>query len=349
MIVSWNWLTQFVRLDMPVDVLTERLALAGLNHEATSEVGGDLAIDLEVTSNRPDCLGHLGVAREIAVLFGKALRVPDPRPQTSGAPVETLTGVAVDAADLCPRFTARVVTGAKIGESPWWLRRRLETLGVRPISNVVDVTNYVMFECGQPLHAYDLDALAGRRLVVRRSRPGETIRAINNKIYELAPDMLVIADAKRPVGVAGVMGGADTEINPATRNILIEAAQFDAMSIRKTARALGLHSPSSYRFERPLDPEVTEWANRRCAELILEVAGGTLHPGVIDVGPPRPARPAITLRLDQIARILGFTIDRATVVRILGRSGWSRTAETGRALGRSGRRAGGATWSARST
>jgi phenylalanyl-tRNA synthetase beta chain len=317
MIVSWNWLTQYIRLAMPVDVLTERLALAGLNHESTAEVGGDLAIDLEVTSNRPDCLGHLGVAREIAVLFDTALSVPDPQPRTSGAAVEKRTSVQVEAPDLCPRFTARVVSGARMGESPWWLRKRLETLGVRAISNVVDVTNYVMFECGQPLHAYDLDLLAGKRIVVRRSRPGETIRAINNKVYELAPEMLVIADAERPVGVAGVMGGADTEINAATRDILIEAAQFDPVTIRKTARALGLHSPSSYRFERPLDPEMTEWANRRCAELILEVAGGKLHPGVIDVGTRPPERPLISLRLDQIARILGFTIDQATVQRIL--------------------------------
>jgi phenylalanyl-tRNA synthetase beta chain len=317
MIVSWNWLTQYLRLDMPVEVLTERLALAGLNHEGTAEVGGDLALDLEVTSNRPDCLGHLGVAREIAVLFDKPLTIPDPRPRTTGTAVEKLTAVTVESPDLCPRFTARVVSGAKIGESPWWLKKRLETLGVRPISNVVDVTNYVMFECGQPLHAYDLDLLAGRRLIVRRARPGETIRAINNRVYELAPDMLVIADAERPVGVAGVMGGADTEIHAATRDILIEAAQFDAVSIRKTARALGLHSPSSFRFERGLDPEMTEWASRRCAELILQVAGGKLHPGVIDVGAPPPERPAIALRLDQIPRILGFAIERTTIERIL--------------------------------
>lgn len=321
MIVSWNWLSQYVRLEMPVEVLTERLALAGLNHESTEEVGGDLAIDLEVTSNRPDCLGHLGVAREVSVLFDVPLRTPDPRPAESGAPVEGLTSVAVEAPDLCPRFTARVVSGVTVRESPWWLRKRLETLGVRPISNVVDVTNYVMFECGQPLHAYDLDALAGRRLVVRRARAGETLTAINNKAYELAPAMLVIADAERPVGLAGVMGGLDTEIGPATANVLIEAAQFDPVSVRKTSRALGLFSPSSYRFERPLDPEATEWASRRCAELTLETAGGTLHPGVIDVGPPRTPRRAITLRLDQIPRVLGIAIDRATVERILGALG----------------------------
>jgi phenylalanyl-tRNA synthetase beta chain len=144
---------------MPVETLTDRLALTGLNHESTSDVGGDLAIDLEVTSNRSDCLGHLGVAREIAVLFDKSLRVPAPDPPTSGVPVEARTAVQVDAGDVCSRFTARVVSGVKVGESPWWLRRRLETLGVRPVSNIVDVTNYVMFECGQPLHAYDLNRL----------------------------------------------------------------------------------------------------------------------------------------------------------------------------------------------
>lgn len=308
MIVSWNWLAQYVRLDMPVDILTERLALTGLNHESTSEVGGDLAIDLEVTSNRPDCLGHLGVAREVSVLFGRPLAVLDPRPREAGSAVATQTGVTVEEPTLCPQFTARVISGVMVGESPWWLRKRLETLGVRPVSNIVDITNYVMFECGQPLHAYDLDRLEGRRLIVRRARPGETLTAINNKVYELTSEMLVIADAARPVGLAGVMGGLDTEIGASTTNVLIEAARFDAMSVRRTARALGLHSPSSYRFERPLDPERTEWASRRCAELILELAGGTLHPGLIDVSTPLPARPSIKLRYAQIPRVLGIEV-----------------------------------------
>ena len=317
MIVSWNWLTEYVRLNMPVETLTERLALAGLNHESTNDVGGDLAIDLEVTSNRPDCLGHLGVAREIAVLFDRRVTFPDPNPMTSGASVETLTGVVVESPDLCPRFTARVVRGVKVGPSPYWLRKRLETLGVRPISNVVDVTNYVMFECGQPLHAYDLSKLDESRLIVRKAVKGEKLVAINNKTYDLGSDMLVIADAKRVVGLAGVMGGAETEVGDSTTDVLIEAARFDPMSIRRTSRGLGLFSPASYRFERPLDPESTDWASRRCCELILKTAGGTLHPGVIDVGGARPARPRVTLRLGQIARILGITIDGPTVLRIL--------------------------------
>jgi len=317
MIVSWNWLTNYLRLDMPVEVLSERLMLAGLNHESTTEVGGDLAIDLEVTSNRPDCLGHLGVAREISVLFDRPVRFPDPQPATRGANVETLASVRIEAADLCPRFTARVISGVKVAESPWWMRKRLETLGVRPISNVVDVTNYVMLECGQPLHAYDLAKLDGRTLIPRKARKGETLKAINGKSYELSPEMLVIADASRPVGLAGVMGGLETEISPGTTEILIEAARFDPLNVRKTSRALGLHSDSSYRFERPIDPEITEWASRRCAELILATAGGTLHPGMIDVGTVSFDRPTVTLRLEQIARVLGITINPKEVSRIL--------------------------------
>ncbi len=332
MIVSWNWLTDYLKLDMPVEALTERLALSGLNLESISEVGGDLAIDLEVTSNRADCLSHLGVAREIAVLFEKDRRVPDPRPGVSGPPVDDCTRVTVLDEPLCPRFTARVISGARVGESPWWMRKRLETIGVRPISNLVDVTNYVMFECGQPLHAYDLDRLSEHRLVVRRAEKGETLLAINNKVYELNPEMLVIADASRPVGLAGVMGGAESEISSTTTHVLLEAAQFDPISVRRTSRALGLLSPSSFRFERPLDPEITDWASRRACELILKIAGGTLHPGSIDVGGRKSERPAIPLRLGQIERVLGIDIDRAKVVRILQALGLEEEPQNGLAV-----------------
>jgi phenylalanyl-tRNA synthetase beta chain len=317
MIVSWNWLTDYLKLDLPVEVVTDRLALTGLNHESTEEVGGDLAIDLEVTSNRSDCLGHIGVAREIGVIFDRPLRIPDPRPKASGPSVETITSVSVEDSGLCSRFTARVITGAKVKESPWWLRKRLETLGVRPVSNVVDVTNYVMFECGQPLHAYDIDRLDEHRLVVRRARAGESLTAINGKVYELKPEMLVIADALRPVGLAGVMGGLDTEIASHSTDLLIESARFDPVSVRRTSRALGLFSPSSFRFERPIDPEVTEWASRRCAEIILNLAGGNLHPGVIDVGERETPRPSVPLRLSRIERVLGIKIDRSDVLRIV--------------------------------
>jgi phenylalanyl-tRNA synthetase beta chain len=333
MIVSWNWLTQYLDLRMSADALAERLALTGLNHESTEEVGGDLAIDLEVTSNRADCLCHLGVAREIGVLFGLPVRVPDPRPRETGPPVAHATSVTIADASLCPRFTARAVTGLKVAESPWWLRRRLETLGVRPISNVVDITNYVMFECGQPLHAYDLARLAGRRLVVRRARSGEKLVAINGKTYDLNSEMLAIADAERPVGLAGVMGGLETEINPSTTEILIEAARFDPMNVRRTSRSLGLMSPSSYRFERPIDPSMTDWASRRCAELVLELAGGSLHEGVIDIGGDRSEDPRepVTLKFSELRRVLGIDVPRERALEILDALGLERVSADGAA------------------
>ncbi len=327
MIVSWNWLTEYLKLDLPVEALAERLTLSGLNLESISDVGGDLAIDLEVTSNRSDCLCHLGIAREIGVLLERSPRFPDPRPATRGRPASELTSVDVEATELCPRFTARVVSGARVGESPWWLKKRLETIGVRSINNIVDITNYVMFECGQPLHAYDLDRLAEKRLMVRKAKPGESLIAINNRVYDLNPAMLVIADAARPVGLAGVMGGAETEINPTTRNVLIEAARFDPGSVRATSRALGLFSPSSFRFERPIDPEVVDWASRRCAQLVVEIAGGTLHPGVIDHGEGIVDRLVIRLREAAIERILGVPISLARASELLTRLGLAPASE----------------------
>lgn len=326
MIVSWNWLRDYLRLEMSVDALTEKLALSGLNHESTDDVGGDLAIDLEVTSNRPDCLNHLGIAREIGVLFGVPVRYPDPQPKCGkkSRPVAELAAVENLATSLCSHFTARVVSGATIKESPWWLRKRLETLGVRPITNVVDITNYVLFECGQPLHAYDLAKLAGNRLVVRQARAGEELQAINAKTYKLHENHLVIADADKPVGLAGVMGGLETEISAQTKDILVESARFDSISVRNTSRELGLFSPSSHRFERPMDPEKTDWASRRCVELILNLAGGTLAEGVIDLGGERKSRPAITLRLSQIERVLGISVPQNAVTDILQRLGMTQ-------------------------
>ncbi len=317
MIVSWNWLKQYVPLRMSVEELTRRLTMAGLNHEETFEVDGDLAIDLEVTSNRPDCLGHIGVAREVAALWDLELTLPAARPPEEGPPVEELTSVELACPELCPLYTARVIQGVKVGESPAWLRRRLKTAGISSVNNVVDATNYVMLECGQPLHAFDLDRLEGQRIVVRRPHQGETLLAINHRTYELEPWMCAIADARRVVGLGGVMGGAETEVSPQTTNLLIEAARFDPVTIRNTARRLNLHSPSSYRFERGPDPRGVDWASRRCCELILEVAGGTLARGVIAVGEEPPPQPKITLRLSQLPRVLGIEVPQQTVVRIL--------------------------------
>ncbi len=318
MIVSWNWLKEYVRLDMPVEELGNRLMMAGLNLESIEDVEGDIAIDLEVTSNRPDCLCHLGVARETAALYERNWTAPDPQPATRGADIATAAKVAVESADLCPLYTARLVRGVKIAPSPVWMQRRLKTLGIRPINNVVDSTNYVLMECSQPLHAFDFDKLHGGQIVVRRARAGEKMTAIDQKVYELTADMCVIADAQRPVAIAGVMGGFDTEIGDGTRNVLIESADFASMAVRATARKLNLHSDSSYRFERGVDRSQIDWASRRCVQLILETAGGELAPGVLTAGETHPQpRAPITLRLSQIPRVLGIDISQAEVERIL--------------------------------
>jgi len=317
MIVSWNWLKHYVPLKMDVAELEHRLAMAGLNHESTVRVDGDLAIDLEVTSNRPDCLGHLGVAREVAVLWDLPLSLPDPQPPTTGDDVGQLTNVTIECPEFCDRYTARVIRGVKIGPSPDWLVSRLQTLGLASINNVVDVSNYVMMECGQPLHVFDLNLLEGPEIIVRSARAGEQFEAIDHRMYELDPSMCVIADAQRPVALAGVMGGVNSEVRESTTNLLIESAEFAPLTIRNTARKLSLHSPSSYRFERGVDPLGVEWASRRCGELILQLAGGELASGVLDVGRPYEQRAPITLRLSQLPRVLGIEVPLPEVRRIL--------------------------------
>lgn len=317
MIVSWNWLKQYVALDMTPAELAERLMMAGLNHEDTHAIGDDLAINLEVTSNRPDCLGHLGIAREVSVLWKLPLVIPLAAPRESKTAVAELAKVRVENPAQCPRYTARVIRGVKIGASPRWLVDRLSTVGVAAINNVVDVTNYVLLECGQPLHAFDLARLTGKQIVVRQARPGETFEAINHKSYTLDPSMCVIADALRAVALGGVMGGAATEVTAATKDVLLESAEFDPMSIRATARKLSLHSDSSYRFERGLDPAGVDWASRRAAELILELAGGELAAGSLDVGRKVDERKHITLRFAQLRRVLGIDVPSATAREIL--------------------------------
>lgn len=309
MIVSWNWLKDYVLLNTTPAEAAERLMMAGLNLESIELRGDDQAIDLEVTSNRPDCLGHIGIAREASVLFDKPLTIPPADVKSNGQPVEKATNVAIECPDLCPRYVARVIRGAKIGPSPKWLRERLEAIGIASINNVVDVTNYCLMESGQPFHAFDFDKLRGGRIVVRRPKPGEKIQAIDHNEYTLTPDMCVICDTERPVAIGGVMGGAETEISSSTKNVLIEVADFSSMSIRATARKLNLHSPSSYRFERGVDAHQMDWASRRCCELILQVAGGELLEGSIWAGQQPAADPTkVSLRPNQFRRILGIDI-----------------------------------------
>ncbi len=317
MIVSWNWLKDYVALNVDQAEVERRLMMAGLNHESTTSVGDDWAIDLEITSNRPDCLGHIGIAREASVLFGLPLTLPAAHPIETRVAATSLLKVRLDCPHLCPRYTARVIRGAKIGPSPAWLVNRLRTIGMSSINNVVDVTNYVLMECGQPLHAFDLALLRGAEIIVREAQAGEPFVAIDHKSYELAPGMCVIADASRAVALGGVMGGTDSEVSEATVDLVIESAVFAPSSIRATARKLNLHSPSSYRFERGLDPEGVDWASRRCCELILDLAGGELAAGVVDVGTTKPRHQPVLLRLAQLQRILGIEIPAAEVQRIL--------------------------------
>lgn len=318
MIVSWNWLKEYVKLDMPVQALADRLMMAGLNLEDVADVDGDFGIDLEVTSNRPDCLSHLGVAREVGVLFEREVKVPAANPAAKGPAIATFASVENLATDLCPQYLARLVKGVKVAPSPDWMQRRLKTLGIRPINNVVDITNYVLMECGQPLHAFDFDKLRGKRIVVRRAASGEKIMAIDQRQYDLPVECCVIADAERPVAIAGVMGGLETEIGAHTKDVLIEAAEFVPLTVRATARKLALHSDSSYRFERGIDRFGVDWASRRCAQLIGDLAGGELCSGSIFAGiAPNATREPVVLRLSQIPRILGIDIPREAVLRIL--------------------------------
>ena len=318
MLFSWNQLTDYLRLPIPHEELAERLSLVGFNHESTREVGGDLCLDLEITSNRPDCLNHLGIAREIGLLLGQAVCFPEPPRPKLDAGREPQVAVANQAPDLCPRYEAITVHGVRVGPSPAWLARRLETLGFRPINNVVDVTNYVMGETGQPIHAYDLAKLAGRRLVPRRARRGETIDCLDHKRYELDPSMLVIADADRPACIAGVMGSATSEVDAGTTDLAIEVARFDPINVRRTARALGLQTQSSFRNERPIDPRMVLGARDRCVDLILRTGGGTVGTAASAPGElPPPAPSVVSLRVGRVARVLGIEVPRAAVERIL--------------------------------
>jgi phenylalanyl-tRNA synthetase beta chain len=311
--VLYNWLKEFVALTAPPEELRSRLSLSGTAVEALEQTLAGPMLDAELTSNRADCLGHYGIAREAAVLYGLPLKPLDPRPKESAEPASSATRVQIDAPELCGRYTARVLRGVKVGPSPDWLRQRLEALGQASINNVVDATNYAMLELGHPLHAFDMDLLAEKRIVVRRARPGEKMRTLDGIERALKPEMCVIADASRAVAIAGMMGGADSEIRFASRNILLESAWFDPISIRRTSKTLGLRTEASMRFERGADLEMAETASRRCAELIQQVGGGEALAGVVDAYPGRAAAPAIELTRKEFLRVIGADVPDARI------------------------------------
>ncbi|HLE43568.1 MAG TPA: phenylalanine--tRNA ligase subunit beta [Methylomirabilota bacterium] len=283
----------------------------------------DVVLEIEVTPNRPDCLSVLGIAREVAALTGGRLTPPPGDVPEHEPAASTLASVRIDDPELCPRFSARVVTDVTVGPSPAWLAQRLRAAGLRPINNVVDVTNYVMWELGHPLHAFDHALLRQHRIVVRRARAGEALVTLDGQTRTLGDAMLVIADAERAVSVAGVMGGANSEVGAGTRTLLLEAAYFKPASIRRTARALGLSSEASYRFERGADIEAPPRALDRAARLVARLAGGRVARGVVDVYPaPRPRR-ALSLRLSRVRRVLGASPPKPVVGEILERLGFA--------------------------
>jgi len=327
MLISWEWLADYVTLDAPIDQVVDRWALSGLNHESTEWVEGVPVIDLEVTSNRADCLGHIGIAREAAVLYSQALKIPAVDLTTSKQSVHEVLEVENLFPGACTRYTARVIRGVKIGPSPEWFAKRLRTIGIRPINNVVDATNYVMMECGQPLHAFDLNRIASNRIVVRPASQKENFKAIDHRSYVLDPQMVVIGDSKSALALGGVMGGSDSEVSETTVDLLIEAASFEPMAIRRTARRLKLHSPSSHRFERRIDPQGLDFASQRCCQWILQFAGGQLLDGWIDTHAEPKLSSKVPLRRSRITRVLGIEVPWDRCQDILSRLGCSLETE----------------------
>jgi len=273
---------------------------------------GDTILDLDITPNRPDCLSVIGIAREVAALTGRSLSLPEHSYEEKGAHIGGQISVEIVAPDLCARYCASLVTGVKIAESPRWLQQRLLACGMRPINNIVDITNYVMLEYGQPLHAFDYDKIKGKRIIVRRANGGEVMVTLDGVERVLSGDMLVIADAETPVALAGVMGGADSEVTQQTTSILLEAANFNPASIHYTSRALSLVSEASMRFERGIRPELASPALKRATQLIIKLAGGEAARGFIDVYPGKQEQEPILLSTDRVRRVLGveFSIDQ---------------------------------------
>jgi phenylalanyl-tRNA synthetase beta chain len=320
--VLYNWLKEFVEVTATPSELRSRLSLSGTAVDSIEESAAGPVLDAELTSNRADCLGHYGIAREIAALYGVSLKPVKPKLTESSEPVWKATRLEIESPDLCARYTARVLRGVKVQPSPDWLRQRLEALGHASINNVVDATNYVMLELGQPLHAFDLDKLAEGRIVVRRARPGEKMRTLDGNERTLTNDMCVIADAAHAVGIGGVMGGAESEIGFSTRNILIEAAWFDPISIRRTSKTLGLRTEASMRFERGADIEMAELASRRTAELIQQLGGGEILAGVVDVYPSPERQRKLELTRTEFLRVMGADVPDREIEGTLGALGF---------------------------
>ena len=312
-----SWVCDHLDGAPSADVLAERLTAAGLNVETRENVGDDEILDVDVTTNRPDAMNHRGLAREaVAARCGTLKPLAPVVPEGSTGAAELGKVTVVDPAG-CPRYCARVIRGVTVGPSPAWLAERLERCGIRPINNVVDATNYVLLDLGQPLHAFDLDLLAGREIVVRRAAAGERFTTLDGVERVLVAADLVIADHDRAVALAGVMGGANSEISGKTRDVLLESACFEPLSVRRTARRLGLSTEASFRFERGTDPAMARTAADVAAALIRQLAGGEVAAGVLDSAPVLAAPRTVPLSLARLSAFAGCPIPRERALAIL--------------------------------
>jgi phenylalanyl-tRNA synthetase beta chain len=318
--LSPQWIREFVDLAVDDHRLAEDLTSVGIAAEGISGSDADTVFEMEIGTNRPDAMNHYGVAREAAAVYGLALKPIEPKlPATAD---RTPFPIIIEEPELCPRFSARVIRGTRIKPSPEKVARRLQLLDQRPISNAVDATNYVLWEIGKPTHVFDQDLLEGGELIVRKARNGETLKTLDGVERKLTSEDLVVCDAKKPVGLAGVMGGYDTMITEKTRNIVIESAWWDPVTVRKMSRRHGLHTDASHRFERGADFESTVLSCDLVAEMILQSGGGELQGGVVDVVARKMDQALIVLRVAEVWRILGSKLKEADMLRILKRLGF---------------------------
>src|SRR5437870_2026417 len=323
--VVYNWMKDFVDVTAPPEELASRLALSGTNIGGVENGPHGAVLDAEVGSNRPDCLGHYGIAREVAAIYKLPLKHVSTKPSESAAKASDFVKVDIQAPELCGRFTARVIRNVKLQPSPKWLRDRLEASGVASISNVVDISNYVMLELGHALHTFDYDKVRDQKIVVRSTRPDEKIRTLDGVERRLDPGICMISDGdgSRAVGIGGIMGGGETEISFSTKNVLIECAWFEPIAIRRATRFLKLHTEASIRFSRGADPEMAELASRRCAELILQLAGGELLSGVVDIYHGKRAARKMSITRAEILRVMGADVPDKEIESVLGALGFA--------------------------
>lgn len=320
--ISLDWLRDYVDTSLTAEAIADILSNLGFPIESIETVGDDMMLDVEITSNRGDCLGHIGIAREVAAAVGKDLKLPAIDLNESDEDTAALIHVDIHEPALCNRYTARVIRNVTVGPSPAWLVKRLETIGQRSVNNVVDVTNYVMMETGQPSHAFDYDKIGGQTIIVRKGVGGERLVSIDETKCDLNDTMLVIADRRVPVAIAGVMGGLATEVSAATTNVLLEVAHFEPVSIRTTARKLNLQSEASFRFERHVDTDNIAWVSARIAQLIAETAGGTVTRGLVDAFPQKKEAGTVAMRPSRMNALLGIDIPQETAVAVFSSLGF---------------------------